>query len=104
MLCCVMLCPSPLAPYTANVVSLYYRCPELLLGASRYCPALDMWSVGCVLGELLLKKPLFAGSGELDQVYKIFQVMGVPTEDRWPGFSSLPLAQVHNWRGSNRYF
>lgn len=51
-----------------------------------------MWSVGCIFAELLLRKPLFMGEGEVDQISKIFRVLGTPTEQRWPGYSKLPLS------------
>ena len=65
---------SPLKPYTPIVVTLWYRSPELLLGEKLYSTAVDMWSVGCIFGELLLHKPLFQGKSEIDQLNKIFQV------------------------------
>ena len=58
----------PLGYYTELVVTLAYRAPELLLGAKQYGPEIDMWSVGCIFGELLTNKPLFHGRGELDQI------------------------------------
>lgn len=81
---------SPIAPFTAEVCTLWYRCPELLLGARVYSTALDVWSVGCILGELLTGQPLLPGEGELDQVTRIFRLVGAPSEDRWPGVTSLP--------------
>eukprot|EP01041_Mallomonas_annulata_P007528 gene7528-15414_t len=83
---------SPLLPYTFEVITLWYRPPELLLGAKMYSTAVDMWSCGCILAELMLQKPLFPGQGEVDQVTKIFKVLGSPTEQIWPGYSKLPLA------------
>lgn len=81
---------SPIAPYTAEVVTLWYRCPELLLGSKVYSTPLDMWSVGCIFGELLTGKPLLPGEGEADQLARIFRLLGAPSEDRWPGVSLLP--------------
>lgn len=83
---------SPLKPYTHMVVTLWYRPPELLLGAKQYSTAVDMWSLGCIMAELLTKKILFDGKGELDQLQKIFDKLGSPTEDIWPGLSLLPTA------------
>lgn len=57
---------SPLRPYTNLVVTLWYRAPELLLGTEIYSPAIDMWSIGCIFAELILKDPLMMGKGELD--------------------------------------
>ncbi len=57
---------SPLRPYTNLVVTLWYRAPELLLGQETYDPSIDIWSVGCIMAELILKDPLMMGKGELD--------------------------------------
>ncbi|RVW35352.1 Cyclin-dependent kinase G-2 [Vitis vinifera] len=77
---------SPLKPYTHLVVTLWYRAPELLLGAKQYSTAIDMWSLGCIMAELLSKEPLFNGKTELDQIDKIFRTLGTPSETIWPGF------------------
>ncbi|KAL4777689.1 kinase-like domain-containing protein [Aspergillus nidulans var. acristatus] len=78
---------------TQLVVTLWYRSPELLLGAESYGPEIDMWSVGCIFGELLTKEPLLQGKNEVDQVSKIFALTGPPTPQTWPGFRSLPNAK-----------
>ncbi len=80
----------PLRPYTQLVVTLWYRPPELLLGATEYSTAVDAWSCGCVLAELLLRAPLFAGRSELAQLDLIFKATGTPTEASWPGVGRLP--------------
>ncbi|XP_013620963.1 PREDICTED: cyclin-dependent kinase G1 isoform X1 [Brassica oleracea var. oleracea] len=85
---------SPIKPYTQMVITQWYRPPELLLGAKQYSTAVDMWSIGCIMAELLSQKPLFPGKTELDQLQKIFAVLGTPTESIWPGFSSLPNAKA----------
>jgi serine/threonine protein kinase len=74
-----------------------YRSPELLLGADRYSTAVDMWSVGCIMGELLAGKPLMPGQGELDQLKLIFGLLGTPTAEDWPGVKQLP-----NWQRVGR--
>ncbi|KAL6899360.1 hypothetical protein ACP4OV_006018 [Aristida adscensionis] len=84
---------SLLKPYTQPVVTLWYRAPELLLGAKEYSTAIDMWSLGCIMAELLLKEPLFNGKTEIDQLNKIFRILGTPNEDEWPGYSKLPCAR-----------
>ncbi|KAM8755553.1 cyclin-dependent kinase 11B isoform 4-T4 [Acanthopagrus schlegelii] len=84
---------SPLKPYTPVVVTLWYRSPELLLGAKEYSTAVDMWSVGCIFGELLTQKPLFPGKSEIDQINKIFKDLGSPSEKIWPGYSELPAVK-----------
>ncbi|CAK9162012.1 unnamed protein product [Ilex paraguariensis] len=85
---------SPLKPYTHLVVTLWYRAPELLLGAKQYSTAIDMWSLGCIMAELLSKEPLFNGKTEFDQLDKIFRTLGTPNETIWPGFSKLPGVKV----------
>lgn len=81
---------APPAPMTPKVVTLWYRAPELLLGSETYDVAIDMWAVGCILGELLDYKPLLAGSDELKQLEKIFELLGSPNERIWPGVNRLP--------------
>jgi cell division cycle 2-like protein len=70
----------------------------LLLGQRTYSTAVDMWSVGCIFAEMLTGDPLFPGEGEIDQILRIFKVLGAPNEDRWPGFSSLPNVSKISWR------
>ncbi|KAL2900677.1 Cyclin-dependent kinase G-2 [Bienertia sinuspersici] len=81
---------SPLKPYTSLVVTLWYRAPELLLGAKEYSTAVDMWSLGCIMGELLTNKPLFDGKTEVEQLDKIFRTLGTPSDKIWSGYSHLP--------------
>ncbi|CAL0330104.1 unnamed protein product [Lupinus luteus] len=81
---------SPLKPYTPVVVTLWYRAPELLLGAKEYSTAIDMWSVGCIMAELISKEALFAGKSEMEQLDKIVRTLGTPDEKIWPGLSKLP--------------
>eukprot|EP01069_Polyplicarium_translucidae_P008849 Polyplicarium_translucidae@DN3265_c0_g2_i4.p1 len=71
---------APGAPSVAYICSRYYRAPELMLGSTEYTTAVDLWSIGCVLGELLLGKALFPGKSSLDQLVRIIQVLGVPTK------------------------
>ncbi|KAK4153675.1 hypothetical protein C8A00DRAFT_15095 [Chaetomidium leptoderma] len=78
---------------TQLVVTLWYRAPELLLGATRYGAAVDMWSTGCIFGELLTREPLLQGRNEVDELTKIFELCGVPTEETWPSFRRLPNAR-----------
>lgn len=81
----------PLRAYTHEVVTLWYRSPEVLLGSRHYSTALDMWSVGCIFAEMALQGvPLFPGDSEIDQIFKIFRILGTPDEDIWPGVRSLP--------------
>ena len=77
--------------YTPKVVTLWYRAPELLLGATRYGFAVDMWSVGCIVGELLLHRPLLPANTEIKQLEMICELLGTPSERIWPGLATLPL-------------
>ncbi|KAM1060908.1 hypothetical protein ACFX2B_025236 [Malus domestica] len=70
-------------PLTSRVVTLWYRPPELLLGASKYGVAVDLWSTGCILGELYSGKPILPGKTEVEQLHKIFKLCGSPSEDYW---------------------
>jgi len=88
---------SPLKSYTQPVVTLWYRAPELLLGTKTYTTAIDMWSVGCIFAELITKEPLFPGRSELDQLDKVFKMLGTPNETIWPGLSELPSAKKINF-------
>ncbi|KAL8761826.1 MAG: hypothetical protein Q9184_002069 [Pyrenodesmia sp. 2 TL-2023] len=76
--------------YTTLVVTRWYRPPELLLQLRRYTTAIDMWGVGCVFGEMFKGKPILAGTTDLDQAHRIFELVGSPTEDNMPGWASLP--------------
>ncbi|KAJ8482751.1 hypothetical protein ONZ51_g5151 [Trametes cubensis] len=78
---------------TQLVVTLWYRAPEILLGATTYSTAVDMWSVGCIFAELLLNEPLFQAKGEIEMISMIFKLLGPPTSQSWPDYNSLPLAK-----------
>ncbi|KAI8579488.1 hypothetical protein K450DRAFT_242350 [Umbelopsis ramanniana AG] len=84
---------SPLGNMTQLVVTLWYRAPELLLGAKEYSTAVDMWSIGCIFAELVRKEPLLPGRSEIEQLDKIFKLLGMPNDKIWPGFSDLPHAK-----------
>jgi len=77
-------------PYTNKVITLWYRPPELLLGEERYGPAIDVWSCGCILGELFVKKPLFQGNEEFAQLMVISRLCGTPCPAVWPDVIHLP--------------
>uniref|UniRef100_A0A914VA74 Protein kinase domain-containing protein n=1 Tax=Plectus sambesii TaxID=2011161 RepID=A0A914VA74_9BILA len=81
----------PEQPMTPNVVTLWYRAPELLLGSAIQTTAIDMWATGCIMGELLIHKPLLPGKSEIDQLNKIVDLLGTPNEAIWPGYSDLPM-------------
>lgn len=81
---------SPTRIYTHQVVTRWYRAPELLFGARIYGTGIDIWAVGCILAELMLRAPFLPGDTDLDQLSRIFQTLGTPTEKDWPGMPSLP--------------
>ncbi|KAM6070562.1 LOW QUALITY PROTEIN: cyclin-dependent kinase 15 [Chlamydotis macqueenii] len=77
--------------HSSEVVTLWYRPPDVLLGATDYSSDLDIWSAGCILVEMTQGQPIFAGtSATREQLAKIWAVLGIPTEDTWPGLSKLP--------------
>jgi len=81
----------PLRTYTHEVVTLWYRAPEVLLGSRHYSTSIDMWSVGCIFAEMAMQgHPLFPGDSEIDQIFRIFRLLGTPNEDVWPGVSTFP--------------
>lgn len=80
----------PIKTYTHEVVTLWYRAPEILLGQKQYSTSVDLWSAGCIFAEMAMKKPLFAGDSEIDEIFKIFKLHGTPTEATWPGITKLP--------------
>lgn len=71
-------------------MTLWYRAPEILLGGRAYSTGVDMWSVGCIFAEMCTRKPLFPGDSEIDEIFKIFRILGTPTEVDWPGVTGLP--------------
>jgi len=77
------------ATHTPNVISGHYRPPEVLLGCRDYGRSIDLWSAGCIFGELLSRKILFAGKDEPDQLRMIFQLLGKPSDKEWPFYSHL---------------
>jgi len=81
----------PNKPMTTEVVTRWYRAPELLFGAKEYGYSVDMWSVGCIFAELMLRTPYLPGESDMEQLNIIFQALGTPTEETWPGLKSLPV-------------
>lgn len=79
----------PLKSYTHEIVTLWYRAPEVLLGSTHYSTAVDMWSVGCIFAEMVRRQALFPGDSEFQQLLHIFRMLGTPTEKQWPGVSTL---------------
>mmetsp|Transcript_19566 Transcript_19566/g.66562 ORF Transcript_19566/g.66562 Transcript_19566/m.66562 type:complete len:242 (-) Transcript_19566:1317-2042(-) len=78
---------------TNNVITLWYRPPELLLGSTKYGPEVDMWSVGCILAEMLVQKPILPGKTEIEQLDRIYHLVGSPTKENWPEHS-----EFQNWK------
>jgi len=79
----------PIKSYTHEIVTLWYRAPEVLLGSTHYSTPVDMWSVGCIFAEMARKAPLFPGDSELQQLLHIFKLLGTPAEGTWPGVTRL---------------
>ncbi|CAD6269703.1 unnamed protein product [Miscanthus lutarioriparius] len=75
--------PASAAPLTSRVVTLWYRPPELLLGATAYEPSVDLWSAGCVFAEMHARRPVLQGRTEVEQIHKIFKLCGSPPDDFW---------------------
>ncbi|CAL9775128.1 unnamed protein product [Musa acuminata subsp. burmannicoides] len=80
----------PVRTFTHEVVTLWYRAPEILLGSRHYSTPVDVWSIGCIFAEMVNQRPLFPGDSEIDELFKIFRVLGTPNEETWPGVTSLP--------------
>lgn len=80
----------PIREYTHEVVTLWYRAPEILLGQRSYSPAVDIWSIGAIFAEMVNKRPLWPGDSEIDELFRIFRTLGTPDESVWPGVTSLP--------------
>ncbi|XP_022115613.2 cyclin-dependent kinase 20 [Pieris rapae] len=77
-------------PYSHQVATRWYRAPELLYGARYYTENVDVWAVGCIIAEMITKKPLFAGESDIEQLAIVVQHLGTPTEESWPDHSNLP--------------
>lgn len=80
----------PVRTYTHEVVTLWYRAPEILLGQKTYSPAVDMWSIGAIFAELVSRRPLWPGDSEIDELYRIFRTLGTPDAESWAGVTELP--------------
>lgn len=93
----------PIRAYTHEVVTIWYRAPEILLGSCIYGPAVDIWAIGCIFAEMYTRKALFPGDSEIDQIFRIFRTLGTPTEEVWPGVTKLPDFKVSfpQWKGQD---
>jgi len=83
-------CGIPVTNYSNEVVTLWYRPPDVLLGNKDYMMTIDIWSIGCIFAEMVSGKALFAGLNDNDQAKKIFRIIGTPTEKDYPGLSKMP--------------
>lgn len=81
---------NPYSPMSTNVITMWYRPPELFFGAKHYAGAVDIWSVGCVMAELIYRNPYIWADTEIAQVSKMCEALGTPTEENWPGVTKLP--------------
>lgn len=82
------------ADYTNRVITLWFRPPELLLGATAYDAAVDIWSAGCIFIELFTKATVFAGRDEIHQLETIYSIMGSPSAENWPSIGALPWFEL----------
>ena len=80
----------PIKTLTHEILTLWYRAPEILLGQKEYSTPVDIWSIGLIFYEMAHKRPLFTGDCEIDQIFKIFQMFGTPNENTWKGITKLP--------------
>ncbi len=80
----------PIKTLTHEILTLWYRAPEILLGQKEYSTPVDIWSIGLIFYEMAHKRPLFSGDCEIDQIFRIFQMFGTPNENTWPGVTKLP--------------
>ncbi|KAL4764185.1 Cdk5/Pho85 family cyclin-dependent kinase [Aspergillus foveolatus] len=80
----------PVNTFSNEVVTLWYRAPDVLLGSRTYNTTIDIWSIGCIIAEMFTGRALFPGTTNEDQLQKIFRVMGTPSERTWPGVSQFP--------------
>lgn len=75
---------------TPGMGTLWYMAPEILFGSTEYTTASDIWSLGCVIAEVILQRPLWKGTSQLDQICRILDDLGTPSQETWPELSALP--------------
>lgn len=80
----------PVTNYSNEVVTLWYRPPDVLLGNKDYMTTIDIWSIGCIFAEMVTGKALFTGLNDNDQIKKIFRILGTPSEKNYPNIGNLP--------------
>ncbi|CAM9595305.1 unnamed protein product, partial [Laminaria digitata] len=86
----------PVRSYTHEVVTLWYRAPDVLMGSRKYSTPVDIWSIGCIFAEMATGRPLLTGTSESDQLARIFRQMGTPTPVMYPGLQELPDYRVRD--------
>lgn len=79
----------PVKNYTDEVVTLWYRPPDVLMGSKTYSTSVDLWSIGCIFAEMVTKKALFPGTSNEDELMKIFKIRGTPNPEEWPSLKEL---------------
>lgn len=87
----------PTKTYSNEVVTLWYRPPDILLGSTEYSTQIDMWGVGCIFSEMVTGRPLFPGSTVEEQLHFIFRLLGTPTEETWPGIGANAEFRAHKY-------
>ena len=80
----------PVRCFSHEVVTLWYRAPDVLMGSTKYSTPIDMWSTGCIFAEMATGKPLFPGSNNADELNRIFKTLGAPDPEKWHDVTSLP--------------
>ena len=93
----------PVKNFTHEVVTLWYRPPDVLLGSKNYSSSIDIWSVGCIFAEMVNLKPLCPGNSDIDQLKRIFKIVGTPSSDKWPQINDLPNWKVFDVRRAPLY-
>ena len=93
----------PIRTYTNEVVTLWYRPPEVLMGDKYFLP-IDVWSIGCIFGEMLLGKPLFPGISEIDQLFQIFSTLGTPSVANGKASKNCQIIHLHFLIGSRKIY
>jgi len=90
----------PFPEYSHEIVTLWYRPPSILLGSRKYTTAIDIWSAGAIMAEMITKRPLFPGDSEIDQLFRIFRICGTPSLGDWSALSRYPdfSTKFPKWR------
>lgn len=81
----------PISTLTHEVMTLWYRAPEILLNQEKYSPVVDIWSAGHVIATMIQGDAIWRGENEIDMIFRIFSTLGTPTEEMWPGVTKLPF-------------